>query len=130
MLQSEVRGENVKGDRHPDVFMEESETAGKTIGYIHSSGITVGTPHTMDVEIQRLTDRLEQFKMSSPKVYLALRDLLKQITAKAERVPAERPVPSHGDSSNNQFLYDGSKFGLIDVEYFVQIGRASCRERV
>jgi aminoglycoside phosphotransferase (APT) family kinase protein len=120
MLQSELPGEDVKGDRHSDVFMEESDTAGRTIGYIHASGITVGTPHTMDVEIQRLTDRLEQFKMSSPKVYLALRDLLKQIIAKAERIPPEKPVPSHGDYKYNQFLYDGSKFGLIDVEYFVQ----------
>src|SRR5438094_10668088 len=89
MLQSELPGDDVKGDRHSDVFMEESETAGRTIGYIHSSGITVGTPHTMDVEIQRLTDRLEQFKMSSPKVYLSLRDLLTQINAKADRTPQE-----------------------------------------
>ncbi len=120
ILQSELPGEDVKGDRHSDLFMEESEIAGRTIGYIHASGITVGTPHTIDVEIGRLYDRLEQFKMSSPKVYFALRDLLKQITAKAERVAPEAAVPSHGDYKYNQFLYDGEKFGLIDVEYFVQ----------
>ena len=120
MLQTELPGEDVKGDRHSDLFMAESEMAGRTIGHIHASGITVGTPHTIDVEIQRLYDRLEQFKMSSPKVYLALRDLLKQITARVERVPPEAPVPSHGDYKYNQFLYDGNQFGLIDVEYFVQ----------
>src|SRR5439155_1260233 len=83
-----------------------------------SSGITAGTPHTVDVEIDRLLNRLEEFKMSSPTVYLALRDLLKQISAKADRVPPEAPVPSHGDYKYNQFLYDGTHFGLIDVEYF------------
>ena len=58
--------------------------------------------------------------MSSPQVYLTLRDLLKQIRARADRVPPEAPVPSHGDYKYNQFLYDGTSFGLIDVEYFVQ----------
>jgi hypothetical protein len=120
MLQSELPGEDVKGDRHSDLFIQESEIAGRTIGHIHASGITVGMPHTVDVEINRLYDRLEQFKMSSPKVYLGLRDLLKQITARADRLPAETPVPSHGDYKYNQFLYDGSQFGLIDVEFFVQ----------
>ena len=120
MLQSELPGEDVKGDRHSDLFIQESEIAGRTIGHIHASGITVGMPHTVDVEINRLYERLEQFKMSSPKVYFALRDLLKQITARADRLPAEAPVPSHGDYKYNQFLYDGNQFGLIDVEFFVQ----------
>jgi aminoglycoside phosphotransferase (APT) family kinase protein len=74
----------------------------------------------VDVEINRLADRLEQFKMSSPRVYFALRDLLKQIRAHAERIPPENPVPSHGDYKYNQFLFDGQRYGLIDVEFFVQ----------
>ena len=120
LLQSEVPGEGIKSDRHSDVFMAQSEAAGRTIGYIHASGITVGAPHTVDVEINRLLNRMDEFKMSSPKVYLALRDLLRQISAKAERIPPEQPVPSHGDFKYNQFLYDGNQFALIDVEYFVQ----------
>jgi len=120
LLQSEVLGEEIEGDRGSDVFLAQCEAAGRTIGHIHSSGITAGTPHTVDVEIDRLLNRLEEFKMSSPTVYLALRDLLKQISAKADRVPPEAPVPSHGDYKYNQFLYDGTHFGLIDVEYFVQ----------
>jgi len=120
LLQSELPGEDVKGDRHSEVFLAQCEAAGRTVGHIHASAITVGEPHSIDVEIDRLQRRLEEFKMSSPKVYLMLRDLLKQITAKAARVPAEAVVPSHGDYKYNQFLYDGEKFGLIDVEYFVQ----------
>ena len=120
LLQSELPGDDVKGDRHSEVFLAQCDAAGRTIGHIHKSAITVGEPHSIDVEIDRLQRRLEEFKMSSPKVYLMLRDLLKQITAKAARVPAEPVVPSHGDYKYNQFLYDGEKFGLIDVEYFVQ----------
>jgi len=120
ILQSDLPGDDVKGDRHSDIFMAECEAAGRTIAYIHNSGIQVGTPHTIEVEIERLTNRLEQFKMSSPKVYFALRDFLKQVSARAERVLAETPVASHGDYKYNQFLYDGQNFGLIDVEYFVQ----------
>ena len=120
LVQSEVRGDEIDGDRGSDVFLAQCEAAGRTIGHIHNSEITVGSPHTVDVEIDRLFNRLEEFKMSSPTVYLALRALLKQIRAKAERVEPEAPVASHGDYKYNQFLYDGSKFGLIDVEYFVQ----------
>jgi hypothetical protein len=120
LLQSALSGEEVKGDRHSEVFIAQCEAAGRTIGHIHSSSITVGEPHTIDVELDRLHRRLEEFKMSSPKLYLMLRDLLKQITAKGARIRAEATVPSHGDYKYNQFLYDGEKFGLIDVEYFVQ----------
>lgn len=120
LLQSELPGEEVKGDRHSDVFMAQCEAAGRTVGHIHGSSIGVGEPHTIEVELDRLYRRLEEFKMSSPKVYVMLRDLLKQITAKAARIRSEAVVPSHGDYKYNQFLYDGEKFGLIDVEYFVQ----------
>jgi hypothetical protein len=120
ILQSEVPGEEVPGDRHSEVFRQESEVAGRVVAFIHDSGISVGSPHTVDVEINRLADRLEQFKMSSPRVYFALRDLLKQIRAHAERIPPENPVPSHGDYKYNQFLFDGQRYGLIDVEFFVQ----------
>jgi len=120
LLQSELPGHEIEGDRHSDIFMAQCEAAGRTLGHIHNSGIEIGTPHTVDVEINRLVNRLEEFKMSGPRVYLMLRDLLKQISAKAERVPLEAPVPSHGDYKYNQFLYDGTNFGLIDVEYFVQ----------
>jgi len=120
LLQSEIPGDEIESDRHSDVFMAQSEAAGRTLGHMHGSGITIGTPHTADVEIGRLMNRLEEFKMSGPKVYLTMRSLLKQISSKAERIPPEAPVPSHGDYKYNQFLFDGKSFGLIDVEYFVQ----------
>jgi Ser/Thr protein kinase RdoA (MazF antagonist) len=100
--------------------MEQCAAAGRTLAHIHNSGIAVGEPHTIDVELGRLRARLDEFKVSGPKVYMLLRDLLKQIAAKAERVQPEAAVPSHGDYKYNQFLYDGKNFGLIDVEFFVQ----------
>lgn len=120
LVQSEVRGDEIQSDRQSEIFLKQCEAAGRTIGYIHESAIAVGNPHTVDVEIDRLFNRLEEFKMSSPTVYMTLRALLKQIRAKADRIPPEAPVPSHGDYKYNQFLYDGTNFGLIDVEYFVQ----------
>jgi aminoglycoside phosphotransferase (APT) family kinase protein len=118
LLQSEVAGEEVAGDRHSPVFAAQAETAGRVIGHIHHSGIDLGRPHTIDVEIDRLQNRLEEFKQSSADLYLLIRGLLNQILAQARRIPPEEPVPSHGDYKYNQFLYDGERFGLIDVEYF------------
>ena len=120
LLQSALPGEEVKGDRHAEDFMQQCVAAGRALAHIHNSGITAGNPHTLDVEFLRLHDRLEQFKMSSPRVFLTLRELLSQIKAKADRIPVEAPVPSHGDYKYNQFLFDGRSFALIDVEYFVQ----------
>jgi hypothetical protein len=120
LLQSEVPGEDVKGDRHSDVFMAQCEAAGRTIGHIHNSGISVGAPHSASGEIDRIWNRLEEFKMSGPPVYFMLRDLLKHLRTQADKIPVEDPVPSHGDFKYNQFLYDGANFALIDVEYFVQ----------
>jgi Ser/Thr protein kinase RdoA (MazF antagonist) len=120
LLQSELPGIEIEGDRHSDLFIEQCAAAGRTLAHIHNSGIAVGAPHTIDVELGRLQQRLDEFKASGPKVYMLLRDLLKQISAKAERVQPEAAVPSHGDYKYNQFLYDGKNFGLIDVEFFVQ----------
>ncbi len=120
LLQSELSGEEIKGDRHSEIFMAQCGAAGRTIGHIHASGISVGKPHPVALDIQRLTERLEEFKMSAPRVYFLLRDLLKHIQSKDRKVAPEEPVPSHGDYKYNQFLYDGTTFGLIDVEYFVQ----------
>jgi len=120
LLQSALPGEEVKGDRHSEIFLNQCEAAGRMIGYIHASGIQVGEPHTAEVEIDRIYNRLEEFKLSAPRVYILLRDLLKQISAREQRLPRETPVPSHGDYKYNQFLWDGRGFGMIDVEYFVQ----------
>src|SRR2546421_9158777 len=120
LLQSELKGDEIKSDRHSEIFMAQCEAAGRAIGHIHNSGIDVGQPHTAEVEIERLQSRLEQFKMSAPRTFFLLRDLLKHIAVKAEKVAPEDPVPSHGDYKYNQFLFDGQRFGMIDVEYFVQ----------
>ena len=120
LLQSELAGTEIAGDRHSDIFMAQCAAAGRTIGHIHASGIQAGKPHSAELEISRLASRLEEFKMSAPRVYFLLRDLLKQIRARARRVSPEGPVPSHVDYKYNQFLFDGKNFGLIDVEYFVQ----------
>src|SRR5438034_8930221 len=78
LLQSEVRGEEIEGDRGSDIFLAQCEAAGRTIGHIHSSGITAGNPHTVDVEIDRLLNRLEESRMCPLTVHLASRVLLNQ----------------------------------------------------
>lgn len=120
LLQSAVRGEEIRGDRHSEIFIGQCEAAGRMIGHVHRSNITLGQPHDVYVEIDRIRNHMEEFKLSAPRVYLLLRGLLNQIAARAEKTPLESPVPSHGDYKYNQFLYDGAQFAMIDVEYFVQ----------
>lgn len=120
LLQSALPGEEIDNDRHSEMFMGQVEAAAKAAAIIHDSRIQVGAPHTVDVEIGRLTSRLDEFKMSSPRVYFILRDLITQIKTMADKIPPESPVPSHGDFKYNQFLFDGKHYGMIDVEYFVQ----------
>jgi len=120
LLQSAVRGDEVRGQRDSEIFQGQCQAAGRMIGHIHTSGIKIGEPHDVHVEIDRIRNHMEEFKLSAPRVYLMLRGLLNQIAARAEKVPPEPPVPSHGDYKYNQFLYDGTQYAMIDVEYFVQ----------
>jgi len=120
LLQSALEGEEVAGDRHSEIFLAQCEAAGRMVGHIHASKISVGQPHNVDLELERLYRRLDEFKLSAPRAYMLIRGLLTQIAARAERVPPEVAVPSHGDYKYNQFLFDGQRFGMIDVEYFVQ----------
>jgi phosphotransferase family enzyme len=120
LLQSELAGDEIPSDRHDPVFLAQCEAAGRAIGHIHNSGIRVGHDHSVQTEIGRLHHRLEQFKMSSPDLYMMVRSLIKQIEAKDQRTRKESRVASHGDYKYNQFLYDGQRFGMIDVEFFVQ----------
>jgi len=43
--------------------MAQYEAAGRTIGHLHGSSIGVGELHTIDVEMDRLYRRLEEFQM-------------------------------------------------------------------
>jgi len=118
LLQSELPGEEVT--RESDVFLAQCEAAGRAIGHFHNAGIRGGPEHSVQQEIGKIEERLEQYKLSSPQLYLMIRDLLVQLAARAKRIAPEPLVPSHGDFKYNQFLYDGKQFGLLDVEYFTQ----------
>jgi aminoglycoside phosphotransferase (APT) family kinase protein len=120
LLQSALPGDEVKGDRHSEVFMAQCVAAGRVIGHIHASGIELGQPHHVRLEIDRIQKRLDEIKLSAPSAYLLLRGLLVQIAARVEKLRPESKVPSHGDYKYNQFLHSANRFGLIDVEYFAQ----------
>ncbi|TMD42768.1 MAG: hypothetical protein E6I88_03610 [Chloroflexi bacterium] len=118
VLQSSLPGDEVKRDS--DCFLAQCEAAGRAIAYIHNSGVTGGPTHSVDIELDKVRERMEQYRMSAPGLYLMVRDVLRQIEAKAARLPSEEPVPSHGDYKYNQFLFDGERFGLLDLEFFAQ----------
>lgn len=118
VLQSALPGEEVKRDS--ECFLAQCEAAGRAIAYVHNSGITGGPSHSVDVELDKVRERLEEYRMSAPELYLMVRGVLQQIDAKAARLPVEGPVPSHGDYKYNQFLFDGERFGLLDLEFFAQ----------
>ncbi len=44
LLQSELKGDEIKSDRHSEIFMAQCEAAGRAIGHIHNSGINVREP--------------------------------------------------------------------------------------
>ena len=120
LLQSELPGEEVKGDRHSDIFLGQCEVAGRMIGHIHASGIEVGEPHNVDVEIDRIYKRLEEFKPSALRLLILLRPLPPQLPRNPHNFPPPPPTLTPRSSHYNQFLWDGKGYGMIDVEYFVQ----------
>src|SRR5438445_552070 len=73
LLQSALEGEEVAGDRHSEIFLAQCEAAGRMVGHIHASKISVGQPHNVDLELERLYRRLDEFKLSAPRAYMPIR---------------------------------------------------------
>ncbi len=120
LLQRALPGEPLAGDRQAEDYRRGAEAAGAMLANLHRESLALGVPHPLTLEIERLKRSYEEFKLSAPRCYLLLRDLITHIEARAQRISIESAVPSHGDFKYDQLIHQDGRFGLLDFEHFCQ----------
>jgi aminoglycoside phosphotransferase (APT) family kinase protein len=120
LLQAPVSGRIIPDARNSEAFLDLAAAAGPALAAIHRSGIGSGPRRTLEGEIDRVRRGLDELILTAPALYQSLRQLLRQIEARAGQSTAADPAPSHGDYKWNQFLAARGRFSLIDFELFCQ----------
>jgi thiamine kinase-like enzyme len=117
-LQSAAAGEAITADRLRPEFKLSAVAAAEALAAIHNSGIRVDNQATLESELNRLDDVVEQFAYVHPKAHFMLREFLLHARNKLRKTRAEEWLPTHGDLKYDQLLHEGGRFQLIDFEYF------------
>jgi aminoglycoside phosphotransferase (APT) family kinase protein len=94
--------------------------AARVAAWLHTSGVDIGTHHTLGDELVRAHESVAQLGAHAP----ALATWLGQALAAAERmaalVPAAPPVFVHGDFTPSQLMLDGERAGVLDFDKLCQ----------
>jgi tRNA A-37 threonylcarbamoyl transferase component Bud32 len=93
---------------------------GRIAARMHTSGIALGQPRTIDAELDWLRQSIHALRRISPEPGAQLQDWLEWISACAARTD---PLPlcfSHGDFTYTQLIFDDRQCGLVDFDTICQ----------
>jgi hypothetical protein len=117
-LKAQLRGKPFAGAA---LSLEQMIDAGATIAAtLHTSGIQLGHPRSIDDQLASLRRELAQVEPISPVLGAQLAGWLEQVGAAAVRSMPLPPCFSHGDFTYGQLLFDGANSGLIDFDSVCQ----------
>ena len=118
LLEGEVPGEPVKGDRASKEFQGVGTAAAEAIAVIHETGMEPDERIHIETELDRLDSVAEQFIYVDPKAHFLLTELLLHIRDRLEKTYEEEILATHADLKYDQFMYDAGTYSLIDFDYF------------
>lgn len=118
LLEAEVPGEPVRGDRQSDQFQGVGIAAADALAVIHETGLEPDERIHVEKELERLDSVAEQFIYVDPKAHFLLSELLVHLRDRLEKTYEEEIVPTHADMKYDQFMYDAGTYSLIDFDYF------------
>jgi hypothetical protein len=110
-LAGEAEGEGISIEMAVDM-------CGEVAAVLHSSGLRLGPPRPLEVEVVRLRANLVPIKRLSPELAERLGRWLGMVEARAEKTPALDHCQCHGDFSYTQLIFDGPRAGLVDFDNF------------
>jgi hypothetical protein len=96
------------------------DACGQIAATLHTSGIALGRPRSLDDEVAALRRGIGSIQPISPDLGARLAQWLDWLTSYASR---SEPLPScfnHGDFTHGQFLLDGTVSGLVDFDSVCQ----------
>lgn len=117
LLKSRLRGDDVAGEPSLE---DAVETCGRIAATLHTSGLRLGEPRTLELEVARLRDNLSPIRRLSPDLGRRLAECLDLVERRSAASPALDLCQSHGDFSYTQLIFEGSRPGLVDFDNFCQ----------
>jgi hypothetical protein len=95
-------------------------TCGHVAAMLHTSGVELGRPRTLDDELAGLERQIVAAGQFAPSFGDRARSWLERIAASAERSEPLKPCLNHGDFKPEQLLFDGRNSGLVDFDAICQ----------
>jgi Phosphotransferase enzyme family len=131
MLLEALRGEpqigpalkaRLRGQPPPDApALEEMVAAGGQVAsMLHSSGVKLGRPRTLDDELAGLLGQIASVRRFVPSFGAGAQSWLERIAALAEQSGPLKLSLCHGDFKHEQLLFDGPDRALVDFDAMCQ----------
>jgi thiamine kinase-like enzyme len=117
-LQEAAPGTAITSDRLAPAFKPSAVAAAEALAEIHESAIRVDGRATLEGELKRLDEVVDQFAYVHPNAHFQLRELMLHIRNKLKKTREEAWLPTHGDFKYDQLLHEDGTFRVIDFEYF------------
>jgi aminoglycoside phosphotransferase (APT) family kinase protein len=87
---------------------------------LHSSGIKLGRPATLETQVAKLRDGTEVLSQVFPELGAQMKSWLDQTVEFAQAYPAMPLCFSHGDFTYTQLIFEGNEGGLVDFDTMCQ----------
>jgi hypothetical protein len=116
-LKARVRGRPL-ADAMP--LEEMIATCGSVAAMLHTSGVELGRPRTLDDELAGLERQIVVARQFAPSFGDRARSWLERIAASAEQSEPLKRCLNHGDFKPEQLLFDGGNSGLVDFDAVCQ----------
>jgi phosphotransferase family enzyme len=116
-LEARLRGRPRSGG----ISLEEMiARCGCVAALLHTSGVELGRPRTLDDELAGLQRQIAMARQFAPSFGDRAQSWLERIEALAEQSEPLKLCPSHGDFKHEQLLFDGASSGLVDFDAICQ----------
>lgn len=87
---------------------------------MHTSGVGVGSAHTMDRELARANDAVGQIGPDAPVLAAWLSTVLDSLSEAVRQTPTQPLAFAHGDFTLSQLLVAGMRVGVLDFDGLCQ----------
>ncbi|MDO5103744.1 MAG: aminoglycoside phosphotransferase family protein [Lautropia sp.] len=119
-LQRHAKGEMATTLLGPDMPRELSARLGRAIASLHNTPVPTKRHWTLSDELGMLEDRLQQASRLRPAWASRIDNVMDEIRALAEWMPANPVTGIHRDCYADQILVDGEKLVWLDLDLYAE----------
>ena len=87
---------------------------------LHGSGIKLGQPNTLEMQVAKLREEAEVLSHVFPELGAQIKSWIDKTVEFSQAYPAMPLCFSHGDFTYTQLIFDGNEGGLVDFDTVCQ----------